>query len=446
MNSSTFYYVEFEPFTDAGHRVHTANHYADKLRSRSAFERYCVVAPPSNLDFKVLKQALRGYDLVDLSLARMLTPADEQTNIAHVGSLLTAALKNSEIKYSDSNMVYTHMPSPFALMALYVSIRALAEDSDAKPKVLVRLCMIDEEWAWYKIRLSKLIRMIRSDPVCGQLFEFTTESEGLSKYYSDHCGFNPRIQFNPFPEAELALTRNKHRNHNALYGNMISFAFLGEAREEKGFQHLPRLVDTLRASGVNFSFLIHAFSNLSNNTALIQEARAGLTARAEGQRDLKVINYPVPDTIYSSHQRRADVIVMPYSKISYRIRGSGVAFEAIRSNCYMLVTTDLDLGATFSESNRVIEYEPDFPSVDVLKLLAEKVFSERSARYIGDHPAVRYKDKFFESAISSIGVANSDCASSSHHHGFQDLASILGYCPSLQDMVDALKARELDLA
>jgi hypothetical protein len=402
MSESVFSYVEFEAFADAGHRLHTANHYADKLRERRSFDHYRVIAPPSSLALTDLRYALRGYDAIDLSLDVMLTPAEERTNIDAVGRKLADALKLRGAEPGDTGVVYSHMPSPFALLALYIGTRILAEETGARPHVLVRLCMIDEEWAWYQLRLSRLISLIRSDPVVGPLFRFTTESRRLSAYYLEHCGFEAPMQFNPFRSDELIITANKHRYHRSLYGSRVHFAYLGEAREEKGFQYLPRLVRALRAAGINFSFLVHVFSNSVNNTEPIREARDELGRLAAERDDVRLVHHPVPDRIYSAHQCRADVVVMPYTHKAYRVRGSGVAFEALRSNAFILAAEDLDFGITFMDSGRIVEYRPEEVEVARIDKVVEKVLSAREAEWGASHPAQSYLGCFFEQVIDTL--------------------------------------------
>ena len=402
MSESVFCYVEFEPFADAGHRIHTANHYAAKLRVHGGFDRYRIIAPPSRLSATDLKQALSGYDSVDLSLDELLTPAVDRTNIDAVGVQLKAALHASAASADDTRFVYSHMPSPFALLALYGGVRAFADESGTRPRVLVRLCMIDEEWAWYRFKLSRLIATIQADPVVGELFQFTTESKRLSEYYLERCGFDAPMQFNPFSDDELVVTTNKHRYHRALYGNRVQFAYLGEAREEKGFQYLPKLVTALRESGVEFSFLVHAFSNKVNDTEPIRAARDTLIQMAAERPHLHLVKYPVPDSIYSAHQRRADVVVMPYLHRAYRIRGSGVAFEAIRSNAFILAAEDLDFGVTFMDSGRVVEYRPSDVDVSRIHEVVAKVHAARGAGWGGLHPAESYRSCFFEAVVDTL--------------------------------------------
>lgn len=439
MSESVFCYVEFEPFADAGHRVHTANHYADKLRAVEAFDRYRLVAPPSRLEATDLQQALRGYDEVDLSLAELLSPAIDSTNIDVVGRKLADALRAGGVEASDASVVYSHMPSPFALLALYVGVRAMVAETGARPRVLVRLCMVDEEWGWYRLRLSRLISVIQSDLLVGPIFRFTTESQRLSTYYRERCGVDAPMQFNPFPDEELVVTANKHRYHRSLYGNRVHFAYLGEAREEKGFQYLPRLLSALRDSGVEFSFLVHAFSNPVNDTEPIRAARDSLIASARERDDLHLVQFPVPDSIYSAHQRRADVVVMPYLHKAYRIRGSGVAFEAIRSNAFILATEDLDLGLTFRDSGRVVEYRP--VEVDTARIheVVAKVHAARSAGWNASHPAQLYRTCFFEQVVDMLPTVDREPLSTDGADRFEELMSRLRARSSIGTLAERLE-------
>jgi hypothetical protein len=402
MSESVFSYVEFEAFADAGHRLHTANHYADKLRERGAFDHYRVIAPPSSLALTDLRYALRAYDAIDLALDVMLTPAEERTNIDVVGRKLADALKLRGAALGDTGVVYSHMPSPFALLALYIGTRILVEETGVRPHVLVRLCMIDEEWAWYQLRLSRLISLIRCDRVVGPLFQFTTESRRLSAYYLERCGFEAPMQFNPFRSDDLVITANKHRYHRSLYGSRVHFAYLGEAREEKGFQFLPLLVTALRTIGVEFTFLVHAFSNPVNDTPPVREARRALVNLATQHTDVRIWQCPVPDRIYSSHLFRTDVVVMPYAYKAYQIRGSGVAFEAIRSNAFILATEDLDICDTFIDSGYVVQYRPEDIVLGRIRDLVAKVHAARGGPPSSPHPAYSYQASFFENVVDSL--------------------------------------------
>lgn len=399
MAISVFCYVEFEAFVDVGHRLNTANQYADTLRNKASFDHYCVIAPAPRVDVLSLREALCNYDSVDLSLEEMITPEFNHTNIDAVGNRLAHLLSMRVSSSEDSCIVYAHMPSPFALLALYIGVRMFADEVGSELKVLVRLCMIDEDLAWYQLRLSRLLTTIRSDPIVGSLFHFTTESHRLSSYYLERCGLDTPLQFNPFPEKFLALTANKPRHHRLLYGDHVRFAYLGEAREEKGFQYLPYLVDALRDSGIDFSLLVHAFSSPVNDTPLIRSVRETLIMRAAEGNDLRLVQFPIPDSIYAAHQYRADVIVMPYLHRAYQIRGSGVAFEAICSNAFILATEDLDFGVTFMNSERVVEYQPDQIELSKIQDVVNKVHAARTANQSETHPAQIYRKYFFEEVL-----------------------------------------------
>jgi hypothetical protein len=425
MSESVFSYVEFEAFADAGHRLHTANHYADKLRERGAFDHYRVISPPSSVALTDMRHALRGYDAIDLSLDVMLTPAEERTNIDVVGRKLADALKLRGAELGDTGVVYSHMPSPFALLALYIGTRILVEETGVRPHVLVRLCMIDEEWAWYQLRLSRLISFIRCDRVVGPLFRFTTESRRLSAYYLERCGIEAPMQFNPFRSDDLIITANKHRYHHSLYGSLVNFAYLGEAREEKGFQYLPRLVRALIAGGFDFSFVVHVFSNAVNNTEPIRAARNELAHLAAERKDVRLIHHPVPDRIYAAHQCRADVVVMPYMHKAYHIRGSGVAFEALRSNAFILAAEDLDFGITFMDSGHVVEYRPEDVDVSRIHALVERVYAARKIGWPDMHPAKAYQGCFFEQVIEALPVDGRCDSSTDERDCFAALMKLL---------------------
>lgn len=401
MNNNVFVYIEFENLEPSGHRLNIANAFVKKLRKFENFGKFIMIVKKHGNENSILQEKLAEYDKVEFALSDLKFPNSSSLNIIDVSTELYKIL-NKLIESKMNYIIYTHMPSPFALLSLYFAIHSLVKEGKTNIKVITRMCMIDEEWSWYRFRLSKIIDIIKKDVCVSNFFYFTAESIRLIDYYKKQSNIDMILQFNPLPEYLISLTRRKHYYHQAIYGNLITFLYIGEAREEKGFHLLPNFIKSLKKTEIPFRFIIHSFSNIQNNTSLIQQTRSELEKlQKENPFLIKLICYPVPNSIYFAHMCSADVVVMPYSPISYRIRGSGIGFESVFTNCFILVNEDTDIYETFKNSGRVIPYDFSSENIEILNGLFSKVIAERK-KLNSKHPVLIFEPFFFENALFSI--------------------------------------------
>jgi len=110
----------------------------------------------------------------------------------------------------------------------------------------------------------------------------------------------------------------------------LHVVYLGDARPEKGYQHLPALVqdlwpDLIRTGRVRLT--IQSNFNMPGGEPGIAEARNLLLQFPDDR--VRVLADPLADDAYRVLLADADLLVLPYDAERYRARSSGVAAEAL---------------------------------------------------------------------------------------------------------------------
>lgn len=151
---------------------------------------------------------------------------------------------------------------------------------------------------------------------------FYTDTDQLTEQY-DRLGV---YKFHTLPvPVDPALAQRPKQAHDPLV-----IGYIGDARDEKGFQHLPRLVDHLDsdpATSGRVRFLFQSNFNVPDGETetrhakrILQHARPGLVELVEGPFDQKE---------YAALARRIDMLLIPYAAHQYSARSSGVLAEAV---------------------------------------------------------------------------------------------------------------------
>jgi glycosyltransferase involved in cell wall biosynthesis len=99
----------------------------------------------------------------------------------------------------------------------------------------------------------------------------------------------------------------------------------GEARIEKGYHLLPRVIENLISKRGDVRFVIQ--SNVSGNPS--QEVLEGRTRIKALKKDVEYTDRILESGEYYEIIRKADAILLPYSPETYRSRTSGIFAEAI---------------------------------------------------------------------------------------------------------------------
>ena len=375
-------YLELEQLQAYGHHLNLIESVLGDMLDTGLFEGASFIG---NADIDAEIRARLGrlrFDDIFAETPRVHLP-NEPNNIPAVADALRRAI--GKIR-ADDIVLYSNMPSPYVLLAIALAARGIP--AEKKLRFIVRLAMTDEEWTWFESRLSAIINYISVTDTLRDRFLFTVESTRLQEYYQERTGYLFPIQFGPISRTLVLTTQDKWPSYEPDRGP-FNIAFLGEAREEKGFQHLPAFVEHLAAALPTARFHIQCNASSVNNTPSIVETRNRLVALRDGDGPLRsrIVLYhsPLPHALYQAVLSKAHCVLLPYLAERYACRGSGVAFEGIQADAMILVTGNTDLEVTFNLCPATIPFDFTVPNLaDAMPGLV-RTLKEQIARKRG-HP------------------------------------------------------------
>ncbi len=187
----------------------------------------------------------------------------------------------------------------------------------------------------------------------------------------------------------------------------LTVAYLGAAREEKGFCWLPAIVRGIRAQAGagRIRFFVQCSPQVLGYTPATQRALDELRSLASS--DLELCDKPLGSAEYAARLRSSDVVLMPYQPDRYRVRGSGIAVEAVASGCVILCTPDTFPAYVGAESACTADSAEAFV-VALLDILAARDHWRQRAgfradRYRREHSAQRYVERLVTAGTWSPG-------------------------------------------
>ncbi|NBT25257.1 MAG: hypothetical protein EBT09_01580 [Actinobacteria bacterium] len=151
---------------------------------------------------------------------------------------------------------------------------------------------------------------------------FYCDTEQLCAHVEAVCGVRPSlipIPIPPFPKTEYVA-------------KSPVVAYLGDARVEKGFLHLPGIVRALvehRDVPSDVRFVIQAASTARDAAEVQALARARQSLLAIDHRRVNVIHVPLPTEAYHRLIQEAAIVFLPYDAVAYADRSSGVFADAL---------------------------------------------------------------------------------------------------------------------
>ena len=151
--------------------------------------------------------------------------------------------------------------------------------------------------------------------------------------------------------------------------DFVHIVYLGDARSEKGYQHLPNLIDALWSTYLQpnkIKFTIQSNYNIQGGEVEILAAKLALSQYPENK--IKLIDHPMSPDDYYQLLASADIVVLPYNPQNYQ-RTSGVLTEALAAGKPVVVPDGSWLAQQVDESRASIYRDPqDLPQA-VIRLL-----------------------------------------------------------------------------
>jgi glycosyltransferase involved in cell wall biosynthesis len=265
-----------------------------------------------------------------------------------------------------SDIVFMHSLSPQIVLG---AARFIAANPATAPTFVMRFFSTAEAMTGHGLSYVKILRSIENMRVVRQKMHFFCESKNLVEYYRTRIGCLYPILFNPVHPSAAVVRDSTWCDPNLGGGHTPILAYFGEAREEKGFEHIPAIVGKLiEAESMSaFQFLIQTGSNKNNDTAKIAYARSAIIAlKAKYPTRIRLFeSVDTPEQFYFL-MKHARGVIAPYSTTSYAIRGSGVTLEALQMGLDVFTWEDNDLYATFSETGRTFGVRDGASFADVI--------------------------------------------------------------------------------
>jgi glycosyltransferase involved in cell wall biosynthesis len=115
-------------------------------------------------------------------------------------------------------------------------------------------------------------------------------------------------------------------------GAPLRVAFVGHCSRLKGFHHLPEVIERCKAAGKDFTYTIQASGAETADTSLLQ-ALDTLAAKPE----VTLLRGLLDKAEYRRAMEEADIVLLPYMPIVYRLPNSGVFSEACTLGKVMVV-------------------------------------------------------------------------------------------------------------
>jgi glycosyltransferase involved in cell wall biosynthesis len=203
-----------------------------------------------------------------------------------------------------------------------------------------RKTVLDKESAE---RYATAIEKLQSADYTGAV-RFTTDSAGLAKEFSSYS--KRPIEVLPIPHTlhpPSAVPPGEIPPKDPL---KIRVIFLGDAREEKGFELLPAAVRACtQEASVEFVFQAFISSHHHNRMALVIEELVGMKLP-----QLHLVRSPLSPDAYHALLDSADLVLIPYDAATYRSRTSGPFVEAICAGKPVVVPRDSWMSAQLGSS------------------------------------------------------------------------------------------------
>jgi glycosyltransferase involved in cell wall biosynthesis len=171
--------------------------------------------------------------------------------------------------------------------------------------------------------LIDLFKTLRTLPAVDKKVFFWAETPQLATHYTLTYGFNVRAMPLPPPHG---IKQDK----NETASDVMTALYLGAAREEKGFLLLPQLAERLyekygRAGRLRF--IVQCSPQIIGYLPTIKAAMEKLAIFPVDY--VKLIDTVMDEKDYHAYLQASDVVLLMYHKKNYRIRGSGIAVEAV---------------------------------------------------------------------------------------------------------------------
>ena len=178
--------------------------------------------------------------------------------------------------------------------------------------------------------------------------------------------------------------------------DVLVVGYLGDSRDEKGFDLLPAVIAEVRRRRQDgrLKFLIQLNLNTLEGDPGARMAMDALTA-SQGE-DVELVEGPLSPDAYTALLRRSDIVLLPYRPHAYAERSSGILMEAITAGLPTVVTRGAWLEATIENASQlspagvVAQPEPEALAKAIIEIADDWSRYAAGARQLRDALRFRY--------------------------------------------------------
>lgn len=181
-------------------------------------------------------------------------------------------------------------------------------------------------------QLRTLFRTVHGSAV-GPRLRFYTDSDELTAHYMDLTGC-------PFETLPVPHTRAASQ-FNPDVPDCFCVTYAGDARTEKGYHHLPRVVDALtRGRDRRGELCFQIQSHFPTKEGEPRAAKARMELEALAARGVHLLTSPLDSRTYAALLAQSQLVLLPYDAEAYRNRTSGIFVEALGAGVPVIVPAD----------------------------------------------------------------------------------------------------------
>jgi glycosyltransferase involved in cell wall biosynthesis len=213
------------------------------------------------------------------------------------------------------------------------------------------------------LQLKDCLKIIYQRGLWPNKIRFYTDTPTLVKNYN---ALSP-IQFQqvpiPFRQEKLTLAPLSKTD------GVLTLVYLGDARTEKGYQHLPNVVEALWPDYLAMGkvrFVIQSNYTINGLEGPVLQAKLRLSQYP--QKRVKLIDQALTPEEYYQLLVSADLVILPYDPVNYQ-RTSGVLTEALAAGKPVVVPANSWLAEQVDASRAGIYQDPQDLPQTVIKAL-----------------------------------------------------------------------------
>lgn len=266
----------------------------------------------------------------------------------------------AKVGATSEDVIYMHTFSAAMAEGLLSYLRSANRESIPAFHIIVymppdRLQLADQ----VQSRFAGILERMKKEGYLYDRVFFFSETKRIRKSYLD-IGFDLPVLMGPIPSVSTLP-----KTEDGVPDVACKLGYLGEARFEKGFWLVPKILQVLfsqwPALAARSEFYIQAKANPGNaENPQVKEGLEELRALAARHNNVHMLESLSKDG-YEELLAKLDVVLLPYDLDAYDVRGSGVAYEALSRGQVLVVPDGIDIAETYPFPNvvKVPHYEPE---------------------------------------------------------------------------------------